>query len=484
MKRLDNYCIIYPREYVLQYFASEDGVYVTVYPYKSNPVLEDTDYDGIPDDVDSAPRNNMRTGKMHGYYDNNATYVMDFRNFTKNLGSYNHELSVTSLVFANAVYGEGFEGTDQNTSSIASLLKYHGFDQVIDYSLDEGFNNGVISVNRYTDDDISEIGIGYHDVTYGGKTTRVVAVIVRGTNGTIEEWSSNFDMGDPDNWDSDHHKGFYITEERIKEFVEEYEEAYGLSYGVDEVVYWVTGHSRGAAISNLLAARLIDSGKKVVAYTFATPSTTIDSSRSNSRYKSIFNFANTSDVIAYVPLSQWGFGCYGVTMKVSVEDSGLEGVWCATTGQDKYNALNRSLITTAMNRINKSCSGSWSEVFDLAGKQRITDAQYSCISERARRYCNIVPHDYWFSDDNYELYPSTAFVFQLAAEMLAGSKAEQENAMTLIKELWNSKYSVVILAFVGDAFGDLKDLISNLPSDPMDLVGDGHAPATYYVLIP
>lgn len=42
----------------------------------------------------------------------------------------------------------------------------------------------------------------------------------------------------------------------------------------------------------------------------------------------------------------------------------------------------------------------------------------------------------------------------------------------------------IILAFVGDAFGDLKDLISNLPSDPMDLVGDGHAPATYYVLIP
>lgn len=90
---------------------------------------------------------------------------------------------------------------------------------------------------------------------------------------------------------------------------------------------------------------------------------------------------------------------------------------------------------------------------------------------------------YWFSDDNYELYPSTAFIFQLVAEMLAGSKAEQENAMTLIKELWNSKYSVVILAFVGDAFGDLMNLISNLPSDPMDLVGDGHAPATYYVLI-
>lgn len=291
-------------------------------------------------------------------------------------------------------------------------------------------------------------------------------------------------MGDPDSWDSNHHKGFYITEERIRSFIGDYERAYSLNSGVDEVVYWVTGHSRGAALSNLLAAKLIDSGKKVVAYTFATPSTTIDGGKGNSRYSSIFNFANTSDVIAYVPLSQWGFGRYGVTMEVSVEDSGLERLWCAITGQDKYNALNRGLITSAMNRINKSCSGSWAEVFDRAGKQRITDEQYACISGRALRYCDIVPHNYWFSDDNYELYPSTAFVFQLVAEMLGGSDADKENVMTLVPELWNSKYSAVILAFIGDSFGDLKDLLNNMPSDPMDLVGDGHAPATYYVLIP
>ena len=474
-----------PSELVNEYFASNDGVYVTVYPYKSNPVLEDTDYDGIPDNVDPEPRDGKRTGTMRGYYDvKNARYTMDFRDFTKDLNTYSRRLASVSLAFANGIYGDGFDAADHDTSSIEKLLSYHGFDHVIDYSLKNGYNNGVISVSPYTDDDISEIGIGYHDVKYAGKTTRVVALIIRGTDGTIEEWSSNFDVGDPDSWNSNHHKGFYITEERIRSFIEDYEDAYGLDTGVDEVVYWVTGHSRGAALSNLLAAKLADSGKKVVAYTFATPSTTIDSNRGNAKYQSIFNFANTSDVIAYVPLSQWGFGRYGVTKEVSVEDSGLEGVWCSTTGQDKYNALNRSLITTAMNRINKSCAGSWAEVFDRAGKQRITDAQYACISERASRYCDVVYHNYWFSDDNYELYPSTAFVFQLVAELLAGSDAEKENVMTLVWELWNSKYTVVILAFVGDAFGDVKDLISNLPSNPMDLVGDGHAPATYYVLIP
>lgn len=475
-----------PSELVNEYFATEDGVYITVYPYKSNPILEDTDFDGVTDDNDSDPLNGERTGKMRGYYDvNNAHYTMDFRDFKKDLNTYNKELATTSLVFANGIYGDGFVALNADTTSIEKLLKYHGFEKVIDYSLSKGYNNDTISVSPYMDDDISELGIGYHDIKYAGKTTRIVALIIRGTDGTIEEWSSNFDMGDPDEWDSNHHKGFYITEERIRSFVNKYESAYNINTGVDEVIYWVTGHSRGAALSNLLAAKLIDSGKKVVAYTFATPSTTIDNNINNIKYDSIFNFANTSDVIAYVPLSQWGFGRYGITLNVSVEDSGLEGVWCATTGESRYNALNRSIITTAMNRINKSCSSSWPEVYDRAGKQRITDAQYACISTRAYRYCDVIDHDYWFSDDNYELYPSTAFVFQLVAELLAGSDAEKSNAITLLKELWNSKYSVVILAFIGDTkVADAVDLIKNFPSDPMDLVGDGHAPATYYVLIP
>lgn len=478
-----------PSKLVDEYFVSEDGVYVTVYPYKSNPVLEDTDYDGIPDDSDPDPRNNTRSGQMYGYYGvDNAKYTMDFRNFSGNLTAYNRELSLASLVFANAVYGEGFNGTDQNTPNITELLEYHGFEHVIDYSLakplDEEVRSDFPSVHPYTDDDISEIGIGYHDYEYEGRITRVVAVIVRGTDGSIEEWSSNFDMGDPDAWHSNHHKGFYTTEERIKEFVEEYADVYGVERGANNVIYWITGHSRGAALSNLLAARLIDSGKTVVAYTFATPSTTIDSNKNSSKYNSIFNFANTSDVIAYVPLSQWGFGRYGITKEVSIEDSNLESEWCSTTGQDVYNALNSNLITIAMNRIYNSCSKSWDEVFDRAGKQRINEEQYECISNRARKYCDLKYHDYWLSDDLYELYPSTAFVFQLGAEMLAGNDVEKSNALTLIKELWNSKYMVVLLGLFGDAVGNMGTVIDHWPDDFAEsLVGDGHAPATYYVLV-
>ena len=41
----------------------------------------------------------------------------------------------------------------------------------------------------YKYDDVSEIGIGYHTVNYKGKTKTILGVIIRGTNGTIEEWN-------------------------------------------------------------------------------------------------------------------------------------------------------------------------------------------------------------------------------------------------------------------------------------------------------
>ena len=112
------------------------------------------------------------------------------------------------------------------------------------------------------------------------------------------------------------------------------------------------------------------------------------------------------------------------------------------------------------------------------------EEQYECISNRARKYCDLKYHDYWLSDDLYELYPSTAFVFQLGAEMLAGNDVEKSNALTLIKELWNSKYMVVLLGLFGDAVGNMGTVIDHWPDDFAEsLVGDGHAPATYYVLV-
>lgn len=460
---------------------------IDVYNYKSNPLLVDTDYDGIYDNEDIEPKNGTEIGKMTGYSPVNcAQYTMNFRKFFNSNTVFDKDICLSSLVLANTIYnGSSFiynniqkKNANSEISDIKALMEYHGFENVIDYKLKEGYNSDKFNVPPFTDDDISEIGIGYHNVVYRGVTKTIVGVVIRGTNGTVEEWSSNFDMGNPNSWESEYHKGFYNTEERIKDFVQLYCDNY--VKGKENITYWVTGHSRGAALANILAARLVDDGNEVFAYTFATPSTTISSSQSDEKYASIFNFANTSDFVTYVPLKEWKFGRFGITYDLSIEDSGLEVKWMAQTGGTRYNALNKSLITVATGRIAKSCSPTWESVFECSGAQNINDKQYSSISERAKRYCTINERKLFGKHMGYKLYPSTAFIFQLGAEVLGGESVES----SLFTELWNSKYSSVILLFLvndGGA-GDVYDLWKDGRLGE-SLVGDGHAPATYYVLV-
>lgn len=449
----------------------------------SDPTLKDTDYDGVTDDLEHdrpSRMDNTFSGTMLGYYDvAKAEYTFDYRRFFGSKTSYDESLCSASLILSNGIYDEcGFSyDHGQTAMTIKELMQYHGFENVIDYEMTSGYQGDGISVEAYTDDDVSEVGIGYHEVTYGGTTKTILGIVIRGSNETIEEWSSNFDLGDPDAWESEYHKGFYTTQERIRGFVAQYVAAY-LSEA-EGLTYWITGHSRGAALANILAAKLIDEGDDVFAYTFATPATTVSATANDAKYDPIFNFANTSDIVTYVPLKEWEFERFGVTMSLSIEESGLADVWSEQTGVSGYNALSKSLITSLTNRIAKSCCASWDEVHDRDGVQIIDDEQYGYISERAMRYCDLVERRSFLGNrKGYKLYPSMAFVFQLGAEMLAGSEEEKANVMALLPELWNSEYVAAALLFVGDV--GIDSLLSlELGAE---LIGDGHALATYYVL--
>ena len=84
-------------------------------------------------------------------------------------------------------------------------------------------------------------------------------------------------------------------------------ENYLSSTGLQDPIILVTGHSMGAAIANILAARLngiMDPGN-VYAYTFATPRTVNEAVSGNQavNYPNIFNILNSNDVVTYVPLT-------------------------------------------------------------------------------------------------------------------------------------------------------------------------------------
>ncbi|MBR5515622.1 MAG: S-layer homology domain-containing protein, partial [Clostridia bacterium] len=189
---------------------------VMTYKYNSNPITPDTDFDGIDDFLDESPRNNVFAGSMYGHLNlKSANYIMDYRNFFESNTYYNSEIASSSLIFANNIYSGGsfkYSDSGKKISNISDLMKLHGLSEIRDFKLN----------TKYTDDDVSEVGIGYRDVAHDGKTLRIVAVTIRGTNGTTAEWSSNFDMGKPSEWSSDYHKGFYVTEERIREYLDDY----------------------------------------------------------------------------------------------------------------------------------------------------------------------------------------------------------------------------------------------------------------------
>ena len=136
------------------------------------------------------------------------------------------------------------------------------------------------------------------------------------------------------------HKGFDVTKNRLKAKVDAYVKQYVTEPASDQI-YYVTGHSRGAALGNLLAKDLIDSysSSKVFSYTFATPNNTTSSSATSSKYKGLFSILNTDDIVPQMPLKNWGFTNYGQIREVSVREKYKFEKNKYSSGKVKGNAL-------------------------------------------------------------------------------------------------------------------------------------------------
>lgn len=71
----------------------------------SSPLEPDSDYDGKPDSTDKAPLNNHFTGTLTTEYaTSNIAFDMDYRWFFNDNNIYCEDLSITSSLFASAIY--------------------------------------------------------------------------------------------------------------------------------------------------------------------------------------------------------------------------------------------------------------------------------------------------------------------------------------------------------------------------------------------
>lgn len=241
--------------------------------------------------------------------------------FSKDSKEYNHALATFCSKTAMLGYMEK-EGDKNKNQTIKEKIKQLGFSNI-----EVKFNTRRDEVNYFIAD---------RKITVNGENK---LLIFMGFVGSYHlQWNSNFDpYGIEREYNDDRtapygdksekgvtHLGFLDAKEFVYEKLTKHIEK--LNVDSSDIKLLITGHSRGAATANLLAADLIkgaegDKGyekfaeaENIYTYTFATPNVTKKKEKSNKRFDRIFNIVNPEDFVTkMLPSMGWKFGRYGTT---------------------------------------------------------------------------------------------------------------------------------------------------------------------------
>jgi hypothetical protein len=133
-----------------------------------------------------------------------------------------------------------------------------------------------------------------------GKRDNNIFIVFCGTQG--KEWYNNFAVGS-----GIIHQGYEEAANNIMPVLKEYINS--------NCNLLFTGHSRGGALANLIAGKLISKGRSnVFCYTFACPNLTAENDADSGKFSNINNFVYEEDFIPHCPLKEWGFKKYGKTI--------------------------------------------------------------------------------------------------------------------------------------------------------------------------
>lgn len=233
---------------------------------------------------------------------------------------YNPDLAFASGVLAAFANSEStaYSSDPCESTELTDFLSQLGFDDVCTTSYEHRstvtdnvatFSSGATDTVAYT--------IATKKITSPtGEQKTLVAVAVRGSYGS--EWLSDFNIaGNPPQGYENDHVGFAAASVVVMNDLQSVLK----THAGEDICLLVCGHSRGAAVSNLLAARLDDGQLSdmgidthdVFAYTLACPTDTLATDAAEPQYGNIFNLLVASDIVPQLPLHAWGYTQYGRT---------------------------------------------------------------------------------------------------------------------------------------------------------------------------
>ena len=211
--------------------------------------------------------------------------------FAEDAHAYQHGLCRLSLAMAMAA----FRGDHQNPD--APIRRFFR---------DLQFSEPEVEEYAIKTQDTIGTAIAHRMIGAGEEAFPLVAIAVCGGN-YGDEWVSNFDLGE-----EALHRGFAQSAGKAVERAK----AYVAENGLQNPRFWISGYSRGAAVSNLTSAFLSQEGlapdEWIFAYTFATPRT-VRGEQAGS-HSQIFNLVNVADLVPQVPPQAWGYDWFGRTL--------------------------------------------------------------------------------------------------------------------------------------------------------------------------
>ncbi|MBR6881086.1 MAG: hypothetical protein IKN14_08435 [Clostridiales bacterium] len=264
------------------------------------------------------------------------------------------ELSASLALSSASRYGNGEDKDEKDPSDNAQ--------NVMTLLSDMGFEN--VSTNEYYTLEKLEnscgCAVGMRTIKAHGKTYTLLAVVPRSAN-YKQEWAGNFTVGS-----GDIHDGFKQGRDEILRYVKKYIADNGIT---GDLKIWTVGHSRGAAMANMVGGFFADGGgaylgdsvsvapEDVYCYTYATPRTikngasraealSVSGARadhpndtSGEAYVStatgttdtgsevfdcIRNYPLAYDMITMLPPEAWGFGYYGQVIPPDSENASYQ----------------------------------------------------------------------------------------------------------------------------------------------------------------
>lgn len=177
-------------------------------------------------------------------------------------------------------------------------------------------------------------GIGHRRMEAEGEEPfTLIAVGICGSN-YQNEWQSNMTPGT-----GEIHQGFLGAAQLVVDRLAGYIATRQIE---GRVKVWVSGFSRAAAVSNLVAAILSDTGmltkEDIYAYTFATPAAVHNPPSEG--YEHIFNIICPTDLVPQVMPVDWGYGRYGRDRYLAVEEfSSILGSYVTQTRAERDKAM-------------------------------------------------------------------------------------------------------------------------------------------------